>query len=616
MVKKSHKKAWIIRGAVLLILLFVAVYLPARSAYLATKQIMANGKLVSAAAKQENLDQINQSVALTKASMADLNNALNWLFWVRAIPFVGGYYSDAQHFVKAAGYELDAAEIMTTALTPYKDELGLTGQATAGQDRVAQAVKILDKVLPMVDKIEPDMKSARAEVEGIDTGKYPEKLGSRDLRGNLEAAKNMIIGADIALTQNKDALEVAPSALGEPSPKHYLLLFQNDKELRATGGFITAYAFLTLDKGHLTTTASDDIYRLDERLQQVCQKKICDLTPPAPIVKYLPEADGKPRTAWSMRDSNLSPDLPTSAQEFERMYSMIDSTTKFDGIITIDTQVVEELMQVTGPVDVFGTQYSAATDKRCNCSNVIYELEHYAEIASKGESDRKAILGTLMQQILAKSLGAGPDKLPEFINVGIQLATDKHVMFYMHDQPTQAALSKLGWTGEIKQTDGDYLHVNDSNFAGGKSNLYVDETVTDEITPNSDGTAKHTVTIEYKNPQPYNTWLNGILRDYVRLYVPKGSTLVSSKGSDEKVTTQEDDTLQKTYFEAFITVRPQNSRTLTFEYTSPVETSGKNYPLLIQKQPGAKDHHYIVKINGKKKAEFDLTSDQNLNLSY
>ena len=101
-----------------------------------------------------------------------------------------------------------------------------------------------------------------------------------------------------------------------------------------------------------------------------------------------------------MRDSNISPDVPTSAKEFERMYQLLGEGLPFDGIIYIDSQVVEELIEVTGPIDVFGTRYSSEKDPRCNCPNVIYELESYAEIAAKGEKDRKAVLGVLIQQIL------------------------------------------------------------------------------------------------------------------------------------------------------------------------------------------------------------------------
>ena len=151
------------------------------------------------------------------------------------------------------------------------------------------------------------------------------------------------------------------------------------------------------------------------------------------------------------------------------------------------------------------------------------------------------------------------------------------------------------------------MHINDSNFAGGKSNLYVEQTVMEEINTQKDGTIKKKITIEYKNPQAFNTWLNGINRDYVRFYVPKGSKLISSKGSEVEVTTIED--LGKSVFEAFIQVRPQNSRKLEIEYEIPYDPKGE-YKLMIQKQPGAKDFHYIIKLNGKKVEDFKLDQDK------
>lgn len=612
---KKHKRSLMRPLAVIIItfgLLFFALYLPSRGVYKSVREIVRSARSISAASQNENLDDIRKNLSQMRSSVAKLNQSLRYLVWLRIIPVFGGYYSDISHFAKAAEYELTAVQLITVSLDPYKNELGFTGVPTPGQDRVQQLVKILEKVIPQLEKIEPQLKQASQEVEGINVDKYPEKVGRYYLKSKVETVKNLITGVYIAVSQAKPAIEQAPLALGQPSAKNYLIIFQNDKELRPTGGFMTAYAFLKIDKGRVSSSASDDIYRLDEKLLKVCLNKICALTPPAPIVKYLPEVTGKPRSAWSMRDSNLSPDLPTSLKEFERMYSLMGEGVPFDGIIMIDTHVVEDLIKITGPIEVFGTTYSADTDKRCNCSNVIFELENYAQIIEKGEQDRKAILGTLMQQILARSLGASVQKLPEFINTGVKLANDKHIMFFMHDDKLQQSLGNLNWTGQIKKTDGDYLHINDSNFAGGKSNLYVEKEVIMEITakPNE---SLNKLTITYKNPMPYSTWLNSINLDYVRIYVPKGSKLVSSKGSEDRVNTIEDE-LGKTVFDAFIKVRPQNSRVLSFEYTTPIRAGEDNYPLMIQKQPGVGDYIYTIKLNGKQKAQFKLFSDTELKL--
>ncbi len=595
------------RLLVILVILLIAGVLPSIFTFLGLKQALSHAKVLAAAYQGQQFGNLQSETAAVKRGLQQANISLNFLFWLRIIPFLGEYYSDVKSLVAAGVEELSAIDTILTSLEPVQIELGFDGNPKSGPERVTQALRVLNKSLPILDQAEGHFLKASEFVSDINTGKYPEKFRGKSIRKNLEIVKNFILGAAVAMGDGKEALVLSPQVLGIGGVKNYLLLFQNDKEIRPTGGFMTAYATLTINNGQVSATTSDDIYRLDEKLLDVCLKKICPLTPPAPIVKYLPEVSGKPRSAWSMRDSNISPDVPTAAKEFERMYQLLGEGLPYDGIIFIDSQVVEELIEVTGPIDVFGTTYSGEIDKRCNCPNVIYELESYAEIAAKGEKDRKAVLGVLMQQILARSIGADIEKLPQLLETITRLANHKHVMFYMHDVNLQNALTKLNWIGEIKNYDGDYLHINDSNFAGGKSNLYVMQTVTQDIKVQDDGTVKKKITIDYKNDQPFGIWLNGINRDYVRFYVPKGSQLVSSKGSEDKVNTIED--LGKTVFEAFIQVRPQNTRKLEMEFTSPYQPKGQ-YRMMIQKQPGAKDFHYIIKINGVKKADFQLDSDK------
>jgi hypothetical protein len=606
---KGGFKKFLVRTIIVLLILFVAVYLPVRFAYSSAKRMVADSRALSTAAKNQNLDDIKKSVDDMKSSNGTLNLSLKALFWVRIIPYFGGFYADALHFSNAAGYEFSAANKIIKALEPDKAELGFTGQPTPGTDRVAQMVKVMDKVIPQLDKVEPEFKSAAKEVSSIDASKYPDKFGTTTVRSKVETAKNFIGGIDYAVTQAKPAIEIAPSALGDPTPKTYLIIFQNDKELRSTGGFMTAYSFLKLDHGHVSSTGSDDIYRLDEQLLHVCEHVICPLTPPAPIAKYLPNADGSPRTAWSMRDSNFSPDVPTSLKTFEKMYGFLPGAQQFDGVILIDTKVVETLIGITGPIDVDGTNYSDDINKTCDCSDVVYELENYSQIVEKGELNRKAVLGTLMSEILQRSLGASTEKLPEFINAGIEMANNKHIMVFMHDQKSQDALTALNWTGIIQNPNTDYLHINDSNFAGAKSNLYVVEDVTLDINIAKDGTVTDKVTTVYNNPMAYGAWLNAINRDYIRIYTPQGSKLVNS---DKPLNALDD--LGHTVFENFVQVRPQNKLTVTYEYQLPNKFNGGKYPILIQKQPGTKDFHYVININGSKKADFMLDSDKNLTL--
>lgn len=614
--KYSKKVSNVGRKRLLVIigLFLIASVVPSFFAFMGLQGVMSHGKGIVAAYKAQQFNDLKKEVSQTKGALQQTNISLGFLFWLRLVPVVGGYYLDVKNLTAAGVEELAALEKILTKLEPDKDELQFNGFPKSGPERITQALNMLNKSLPLLDEVSGNYNKAGELVKNIDTSKYPEKFKGKEVRKNIQMAKDFIMGTAIAVTDGKDALALTPEALGIGKPKNYLLLFQNDKEIRPTGGFLTAFATLSLNNGQVDSTTSDDIYRLDEKLLNVCLKKVCPLTPPAPIIKYLPEVTGEARKTWSMRDSNLSPDVPTSAAEFERMYELLGDGLPFDGIIFIDTQVVESLIGVTGPIDVFGTRYSSDIDPRCDCSNVIYELESYAQIAAKGEKDRKAVLGVLMQQILAKSLGSDVEKMPKLAEAIATLANDKHIMFYMHNQSLQKSLAKLNWIGEIKKDyDGDYLHINDSNFAGGKSNIYVNQSIAQEINIQKDNTVNKKIIIEYDNPQPFGAWLNTINRDYVRFYTPLGSKLLSNKGSEAKMNTLEE--LGKTVFDAFVQVRPKNLRKLEVEYSIPYKPQGE-YKLFIQKQPGAKNFHYIIKINGKKKAEFDLTQDKELKLSY
>ena len=172
--------------------------------------------------------------------------------------------------------------------------------------------------------------------------------------------------------------------------------------------------------------------------------------------------------------------------------------------------------------------------------------------------------------------------------------------------------------GRIKTYDGDYLHVNDVNFAGAKSNMYVKEAVEQKIETAGDGTITKTVTINYKNPQPPDDCslergelcLNGELRNVLRLYVPKGSILLDSNGSEVKVTSYEE--LDKTVFEGFLRVRPMGSAQIQLKYQLPFKAQkGKEYKMLIQKQGGKGGEEYIVNY-GSRTEKFTLETDREI----
>ena len=160
------------------------------------------------------------------------------------------------------------------------------------------------------------------------------------------------------------------------------------------------------------------------------------------------------------------------------------------------------------------------------------------------------------------------------------------------------------------------MHINQANFGGAKSNLFVQEAVSQNYEVAGDGVITKKVTINYKNPHPPsdcnlergNLCINAVLRDWIRIYTPLGSKLVDSKGSEVEMTSY--DELGKTVFEGFLTVRPKGTATFSISYTLPFKVKDGNLPLLIQKQPGTGGNEYTLEVRGGKVDSFKLLTDK------
>ena len=394
--------------------------------------------------------------------------------------------------------------------------------------------------------------------------------------------------------------------MGLKDARRYLVLFQNDAELRATGGFITGYGLFKIDKGKIQVERSDDVYKLDEAKRK-------KFPAPTPIVKY-----HKNVFTFELRDSNLSPDYVVSMKEFERMLKdSVPDFPAFDGIIALDTHVLVSAIKILGEFNIAGRKFSAENDSRCDCPKVIYELEDYAtKPVAYVREDRKGIIGVLLYQIMQRAFGVSPSKYwGRLFQMFIDEAKQKHVLFYFHDEEAQKGIEALNFAGRILPYEGDYLHISDVNFAGAKSNMFIKQSVKQDIEIASDGTITKTLTISYKNPAPASNCnleagqlcLNGILRNWLRLYVPEGSTLLEFTGSEKDTVTYKE--LGKTVFEGFMTVKPQGAAEVKIRYRLPFKAQGK-YNLLIQKQPGTDAPEYTILKNGKQVDKFPLLLDK------
>ncbi len=615
--KRISKKNLFILLGTFLFLLVISVFtivLPAKKTLDSTKKTYTQAKIAIDALKKQNVQLGGEELIKTKAELSKTQKDLESMGYLQFVPIANWYYSDAKHLANAASYGLDAATILVDAVKPYADVLGLKGQGSfvmgSAEQRIQTAVKTMGKVTPKIDEVVEKLELVKKEVDKVDVNRYPSFLGGDKIRKSLDSFKNLTDNGVTFISDATPLIKVLPSLLGEPKQKRYLVIFQNDKELRPTGGFMTAYAVFRVEQGMIYAEGSSDIYELDDKISG---KK----SAPEPLRTYMPKVP-----LFNLRDTNLSPDFIESMKEFNKLYEK-SSGPDVDGIITIDTNMLVATMEILGEINAGGMTFTTKIDPRCNCPQVIYALEEYADRPVNYEkTNRKGIIGDLMYAIMNKAFSSSPKLYwgPLFQTFLAQTA-EKHVLFYMYDKEAQKGLESLNASGRILAFDGDYFHLNEANFGGAKSNMYVSENINQEYQVKSDGSITKTVTIDYKNPyapsdcnlERGNLCLNAILRNWFRVYVPKGSKLVDSKGSEVKMKTYEE--LGKTVFEGFMTVRPQGVAKITLTYKLPFKLEkGSTLPVMIQKQPGTGDFEYKLNVNGKEIEKFILNTDKKFEL--
>ncbi|KKT78357.1 MAG: hypothetical protein UW73_C0003G0005 [Microgenomates group bacterium GW2011_GWB1_44_8] len=610
------KRPVVVAGGILLAIIIVALVgvVLALPVYSSGRKLIAQSEKLLIAAKAQDILAMENLIVDEKNSLADFSKSLTPWGWTAYLPFLGDYWRDVNHATKAATALLDATDSGIKTVVPYADILGLQGMkknetsTEKAKDRIAFVVSTIDKVAPQLDQIGRDLAVANNELKQINPARYPEEFRGEKIRNKLSGLIDLVGQANILINDARPVLEVAPWILGNDKKKTYLILFQNDAELRPTGGFWTGYAILSVDKGKLTPLFSGDIYDLDARYSG-------RLKAPEALVKYIADPYAKEQAAgklphWRLRDMNLSPDFRSSVETFLPEFTKAGGN-KVDGVIAIDSQVLVSLLKVLGPIGVPGFgNFSADKDARCNCPQVIYQLESIIGVVTPYmRSDRKGVLGPLMHSVLANAIGSPKERMPALFETGLESVLDKHVFFYFPEKKVQDAMETFNLAGRVREAPSDYLFIVDSNMGGAKSNLYIQVEVNDTVEWKGES-AVHDLTISYKNPQKGDQWLNAPYRNWFRIYVPKGARLNSGTGSEMPVKQTEE--LGKTVFEGFFTMRPLGVLKLNFKYEVPL-AKGSEYSLLVQKQGGTGGHRYSVTLNGNKN-NFELLSDKELRL--
>ena len=495
----------------------------------------------------------------------------------------------ASNFNLGLGAYSDATSIVTKSARIFREIYFLSAYSNtlfSGvlDDNQTSLTNEVDMISATLDKIYSDISFLQTDVEqgsGVVPNLIHRYLVERKL--NISEYKNKIYNL-------KRLSSRLSSILGMDKPKKYLVLFQNNMELRATGGFIGSFALITLDKGRITEIVVNDVYSADGQLKG-------HVEPPEPIKKYLGEAN------WYLRDSNWDPDFVKTAKKVEWFLDK-EIDQKVDGVIGVDLNLIQNILKVLGPVTLTDFNKVITADNLYLTTQSEVEGEFFA-----GSIKKASFLTSLAKTLLEETKAISKEKYLDLAKEVAKSLEEKHIQFSIGDTSTQEAVSELGYTGGLNMPNScgdrcfvDYLAVVDSNLGVNKSNYFLERSFDVSVNLSKERVSS-LLNINYKNNSGLNLGPSGIYKSYTRVILPTDAVIGSVQLVDDQtsLSTEYDQFDQGDYKEVgfYVEIPNSSSKKVAVSWTRETTSlnSGGSYELKVRKQAGTDKDKFSLAVD-------------------
>ncbi|MEP0805743.1 MAG: DUF4012 domain-containing protein [Chloroflexota bacterium] len=525
--------------------------------------------------------------------------ALGW------IPVYGGDLENAPRLLELANRLTNASLLTLEAGSPL---LSADNASAASLTPAALTSHLVE--------VQPLLKTARAEFDLALAARRQITAGalSPRLQRLLDELDPLLAWMDDGLS----AAMILPGILGadESGSKTYLLLVQNEDELRPTGGFITTVGRLVVENGEIVSLEFEGV---DDNFE--------DWTKPYPAAPWQLQ-EYMNASVLILRDSNWFADFPTSARWAEYLYSY-KYPQSLDGVIAFDQQFLVILLSVLGPLEVKGAPYPLTS------ANVI-EYMRSAKAPPAGEPIpagwyRKYFIEDIAAALLQKVTSGENKDIRGLAAALVRALNERHLLLYFHDSGVMSLLAEHGWDNAVRAADGDFLLTTDTNIGSNKTNALIKVSLQYEVDLTDLSAPKSLLILTHHNDAdaaiPCIHWgsipgegidwypMQRCYWSYLRVYKQAGVELLDATPHEipaemillERTVPARVDLLDESLdgiqgYGTLLVVPGGQSLETAFEFALPASVVSQKepghftYSLKVQKQPGTLAHALTVQV--------------------
>ncbi len=450
------------------------------------------GSGIHRAFETKNWRRLNQQTAELYRVLVSARAALAEFSLVAPLPQVGGWYQSLDHLLQAGVVTTDAMRrVLPSVERVWHPPL---------HGRMLVRARIWTALAEKLARAGPKLQSA---------GRYLEQVGEIP---HIPSYPFLAWGQrEHQIGALAKAAPVLSKALGLTQSARYLMLFQDSGELRASGGFVAGYGFLNVKRGHLTISHLGAIQGLSRSVE---------IGPPAPWTLH--HFFGYRRL--TLMNANLSPNVPTSSRMFENLYNTAKGHRLLSGVLWVNTWMADRLLRLTGPISVNVGGHGLDLPP----SNLAMEKIAYRY----GSQGTRAVLGGIarvLEEVVAHGSAAQQAALWKALEWGVQ---HQDLILFSNNRELEWWLARMGMSGSIDPSSGNFLEVVNDNFGAHKDNLYLQQRlqITLPKTPRVGHRRSEIIRLSYWLPRAANGWLVVPYLGWISLYLPWGTKVVSVEG--------------------------------------------------------------------------------------
>lgn len=474
-------------------------------------ELMAQASTLKESLKSGDAEALASSVQTISEKAAYIDAEVHTPLWgvVSAVPVIGEDVRSLQTLGSVA------TDLVDNALVPIANSVSGMSLSEIFSDGTVN-IDLVTAVSESFTSAAPVIQRSMETISSLPEAHIPQ------VREVLERIQEPVAQVDDLVDSVLPLLQQLPEMLGADGARTYLIIAQNNAELRSTGGLPGSWGTLTVDNG-VISLGSDfqtilhqpgfSVSATEEEISRICASIHTD---PAQV--------------------NFTPNFVRVGELSQEYWEQAGYGT-VDGVIAIDPVFLQSLLSLTGGF----TAVDGTTVDGTNAAKVLLS-DTYWKFGNDGEAQDAyfaSVAADAFSHIMSNLGNAGLTDLWDTISQG---AEQGRLLVWMSDDDEEALMEQMGFSGSLGSDPSAPelgVYINDDTIS--KISWYTSmHTEVGEGVENADGTTTYavtttltnTITAEEASSAP--TYISGgnsnkrdvtDMLDYVYFYAPAGGSI-------------------------------------------------------------------------------------------